>query len=120
MVGGNRLSKSDLPYETKRPILLPAKNLLVERLILHIHTKNCHCPQDTTIALLRQKFQKKRFREEVRRALKKCLICKHAHTKPLQQKMGILPEERVHVSPAFSEIGLDFAGVFYLKSHDKN
>lgn len=120
IVGGNRLSMSNLPQETKRPILLPRKDLLVEKLILHVHTKNSHCPQDTTIALLRQKFQIIHFREEVRKALKKCLICKHANTKPLQQKMGILPEERVQVSPAFSDIGLDFAGVFYLKSRDRS
>ena len=32
--------------------------------------------------------------------------------------MGILPKERVNVSPAFTEIGLDFTGVIYLKSDD--
>ena len=119
IIGGDRLSLSSIPLETKSPIILPHKDELVQKLILYVHIKNCHCTQDTTLTLLRQRYQIVHFRNEVRKALKKCLICRHASTKPLEQKMGILPEERVNVSPAFSEIGLDFTGVVFLKSYNK-
>ena len=118
IIGGDRLKLSTLPEETKSPIILPNRNVLVEKLILHTHVKNTHCSQDTTIALLRERFHIVHFREEVRRALKKCIICKHSNTRPLEQKMGILPEERVKVSSAFSDIGIDFTGVIYLKSYN--
>ena len=116
IVGGDRLSFSNLPDITKHPIILPNKNLLVEKLILYVHMKNHHAAQDTTIAILRERFHILRVREEVRRICKKCIICKHAATQPLHQKMGVLPETRVTPAPAFSDIGLDFTGPVYLKS----
>ena len=102
----------------KYPIILPNKDLLVELLILHVHQKNHHSPQDTTIAILRERYHILHIREEVRRVCKRCVLCRHAKTKPLQQKMGILPEERVCPAFAFSDVGVDFTGPIYLKGYD--
>ena len=55
IIAGDRLKLSDLPEYTKYPIILPNKDLLVELLILHVHQKNHHSPQDTTIAILRER-----------------------------------------------------------------
>ena len=99
IIAGDRLELSDLPEYTKYPIILPKKDLLVELLILHIHQKNHHSPQNTIIAILRERYH----------------IFK---TKPLQQKMGILPEERVCPAFAFSDVGVDFTGPIYLKGYD--
>lgn len=118
IVGKERLELSALTEDTMHPIILPDRDPLVEKLVLHVHKKNSHCPQDTTLFLLRERFHILHFREVVKRALRKCLVCKHASTRPLEQKMGILPKERVNVAPAFSKIGIDFTGVLYLKSHD--
>ena len=114
IIAGDRLKLSDLPEYTKYPIILPNKDLLVELLILHVHQKNHHSPQDTTIAILRERYHILHIREEVRRVCKRCVVCRHAKTKPLQQKMGILPEERVCPAFAFSDVGVDFTGPIYL------
>ena len=55
IIAGDRLKLSDLPEYTKYPIILPNKDLLVELLILRVHQKNHHSPQDTTIAILRER-----------------------------------------------------------------
>ena len=118
IVCGDRLQFSDLPESGKRPIILPAKDELVEKLILHVHCTNSHSPQDTTIAILRERFYIIHFREEVRRALKKCVVCRHFSTHPIQQKMGVLPPERVTPALAFTDIGLDFTGPVYIKNEE--
>ena len=118
IIAGDRLKLSDLPEYTKYPIILPNKDLLVELLILHVHQKNHHSPQDTTIAILRERYHILHIREEVRRVCKRCVVCRHAKTKPLQQKMGILPEERICPAFAFSDVGVDFTGPIYLKGYD--
>ena len=67
IIAGDRLKLSDLPEYTKHPIILPNKDLLVELLILHVHQKNHHSPQDTTIAILKERYHILHIREEVRR-----------------------------------------------------
>ena len=64
IIAGDRLKLSDLPEYTKYPIILPNKDLLVELLILHVHQKNHHFPQDTTIAILREMYHILHIREE--------------------------------------------------------
>ena len=119
IIGGDRLKLSNLPDMTKHPIILPDNDPLVEKLIMHVHVKNNHATQDTTIALLRERFHIIHFRKEVRKVCQKCIVCKHFVTQPLHQKMGILPEERVTPAPAFFDIGLDFTGPVYLKRDDE-
>ena len=118
IVGGDRLKLSSLPEYTKSPIILPDKDVLVELLILHVHVRNHHCSQDTTIAILRERFHILHIRQEVRKVSKRCVVCKHHATKPLGQKMGILPTERVLPAFAFSDVGVDFAGPIYVKGYE--
>ena len=118
IVCGDRLAFSALPDSQKSPIILPAKNGLVEKLILHVHSRNCHAPQDTTIAILRERFHIIHIRESVRRALKNCVTCRHYSSQVSQQKMGVLPLERVTPAPAFTDIGLDFTGPVYIKNEE--
>ena len=96
-------------------MILPSNEPLIEKMILHVHAKNAHAPQDTTIAILRERFHIIHVRKEVRKILRRCVTCRHWNTKALTQKMGILPEERVRAAPAFSRVGLDFTGPVYLK-----
>ena len=56
IVCGDQLQFSQPPTSQKIPIILPAKDCLVERLILHVHCRNSHSSQDTTIAVLRERF----------------------------------------------------------------
>ena len=66
IVCGDRLQFSQLPAYQKTPIILPAKDRLVEKLILHVHCRYSHSSQDTTIAILCERFYIIHIREEVR------------------------------------------------------
>ena len=116
---GGRLEFADIPYDAKHQIIIPKKVKLIEKLILHLHTNAFHSGPETTLAILRQRFWIIGGRREVKRILKKCLICQHWRTKPCQQKMAPLPAERVQMVPAFTNIGLDFMGPLYLKAKEK-
>ena len=118
IIGGDRLQFSNLQTETKNPILLPANDVIVRKMILHVHTAHAHAPQDTTLALVRQRYLVIHGRQEIRKALRECLVCRHAATKSLEQKMGSLPEERVTPGPAWTTVGIDFTGAIYVKGDD--
>ena len=47
---------------------------------------------------------------EIKRVLEKCLVCQRQPVGPCSQKMAPLPPERVSLSPAFTHVGIDFAG----------
>ena len=72
------------------------------------------------MSLLRQKYHILHIREVVKRVIRKCLTCQRFRTKPLQQKMGDLPQQRVTPAPAFSDVGLDFTGPLYVRDGDKS
>ena len=110
-----RLQFADIPTVTKHPIILPKKNNIVRKMIIDIHVKGHHAAKETTLALVQERYVVMSARQEVRESLHGCLICRHASTKPVDQKMGILPAERVQVAPAFTEIGLDFTGALWIK-----
>ena len=84
---GGRLEFADIPYDAKHQIIIPKKDILIEKLILHLHTKAFHSGPETTLAILRQRFWIIGGRREVKRVLSKCLVCQHWKTKPCQQKM---------------------------------
>ena len=116
---GGRLEFADIPYEAKHQIILQKKDRLVEKLILHLHSKASHAGPETTLAIIRQRYWIIGGRREVKRILSKCLVCRHWKTKPCQQKMAPLPAERVQVAPPFTNVGLDFMGPLYLKIKEK-
>ena len=115
LVVGGRLQFALIPEEAKHQVILPQKNTLTEKLVLHIHCKANHAGPETTLGIIRQRFWPLQGRREVKRILRKCLICKHWRTIPTQQKMAPLPLERVQIVPPFTNIGLDFTGPLYLK-----
>ena len=84
--------------------------------ILHCHTQNnSNAPIETTLCILRQKYWIVNGRQEVKKAIHRCVKCRHFRTVPLEQKMAPLPSERICVAPAFTNIGLDFTGHLMIK-----
>ena len=115
LVVGGRLQFAQIPEEQKHQIIIPHKDPVIEKLIMHVHVKASHPGPETTLAILGQQFWLTQGRREVKRVLRKCLTCKHWKSKPVQQKMAPLPAERVQIAPPFTHIGVDFTGPLYLK-----
>ena len=51
----------------------------------------------------------------IRSIVRSCIICRRQSPKPKPQVMGQLPPERITPDMVFEHVGLDFAGLLYLK-----
>ena len=116
---GGRLQNSDLPESSKHPIILPDKDHLTELIVKYFHEIGSHSTIETTMSMIRQQYYVIHLRTVVKRVLYRCLICRKHRTKAAEQKMGILPEERIIPSPAFSDVGLDFTGALHIREGEK-
>lgn len=70
-----------------------------------------------TLAELRSRLWVPKGRQSVKRVLSKCVVCKKLEGKACSAPCNAaLPEFRVLEAPAFFNIGVDFAGPFYVKA----
>ena len=72
-----------------------------------------HVSPETTLAILHEKIWLTQGRSNIKRVLRKCLLCQRQVTTLCTQKMAPLPQERVQFTHTFSVIGVDFAGPLY-------
>nr|CAH7748491.1 unnamed protein product [Callosobruchus chinensis] len=112
---GGRLSKSNLPFDTKHPLILGAKNKLTSLIIKNEHHRQLHAGYQSILSTLRQRFWPLGGRQTVRRAINKCLTCFRIKPNLLIRKMADLPAERVTQNRPFVVVGMDFAGPFSIK-----
>ena len=108
---GGRLQLADTPEETKHQMILPHEHTEVAEMILDVHKQMLHAGPESLPSSLRQRIWIPQGRREVKRIIRKCVICQRQPVGPGGQKMGPIPEERVTPSPPFSDIGIDFAGL---------
>ncbi|KAK3082438.1 hypothetical protein FSP39_009290 [Pinctada imbricata] len=108
---GGRLNKSNLPLESKNPILVPGKSHIAELLVRHYHGKAKHQGRFLTEGAIRSAgywiIGAKRLVSSI---VKKCVICKVLRGSPQHQIMADLPEVRVTPAPPFSSVGVDIFG----------
>ncbi|XP_027849396.2 uncharacterized protein LOC114128975 [Aphis gossypii] len=113
---GGRLKNSDLPYDAKHPILLPKQSQLTILLIDYVHSLHCHPGPQTTQNILHQDYWILSARSVIRKRLHQCIPCFQAKPKPMNPMMGALPRARVASIKAFAQVGVDFAGPFWVKA----
>ncbi|GBL78500.1 hypothetical protein AVEN_42982-1 [Araneus ventricosus] len=113
---GGRLRNSILPYNSKHPILLPAKHKVIDMIILYYHKIQFHSGPQALLYNIRQKFLPLNERNLCMKIVHSCVTCFKANPKLSSQKMGDLPEDRVNPNFVFNSVGIDFAGTFYIKS----
>lgn len=112
---GGRLKNSDLKYDRKHPILLPAKHCFVDLIINYYHVIFLHAGPQFVLNQIRDKFWIVNGRNEVRKIVRKCLICFRVKPVDINQLMGSLPKPRVVPSRPFYYCGVDYAGPYLLK-----
>ena len=98
-----RIEKSNLPNETKFPMLLPSDHDFTILVVLHCHTEVMHWIV--------------RGRQVVKKIIARCLTCKRLESK----SYGVppappLPEYRLDNDVAFSRVGVDYAGPLFVKN----
>ena len=115
-----RLENSEtLPYDTKFPIILPAKDSTIETFILHQHKKHFHAKLNYMLALIRTKYYLLKGRREITRILRKCLTRNCVKPIPLEQIMSPLPSTRIDNPICFQHISCDLYGPLYVKEYQQ-
>ncbi len=111
-----RMENSQLPFDTKYPIIMPSNHHVTKLFIIHFHLKVIHMGLGTVISAISEKFWIVGGNKYVKKVIGKCFDCKLWNQPPEQQIMGPLPECRVTVGWfAFEHTGVDYFGPFYVK-----
>ncbi|XP_036319769.1 uncharacterized protein LOC118734157 [Rhagoletis pomonella] len=84
-----------LPFETRHPILFPAKHIVAELIVKHHHEKGHHQNLAVIINTVRQKFWIPHIKTLYKRVQRNCLECRLSKAKPVAPMMGQLPADRV-------------------------
>ena len=114
----SRIGKANVPDESKRPILLPAKTKFSELIVKECHSKVMHNGINDTLCTMREKFWILRGREVVKKVLRRCITCKRQEGLPYKTMFSPdLPEPRVDDGPPFKNVGVDFAGPLIVDGH---
>ena len=111
-----RLENADLSVEAREPVILPKDHWLTVLMVRACHQRVHHCGLRASLSELRQRFWVPRGRQIVKKVISKCVICKRVTSKAYNNPtVASLPDFRVKEAPAFSKVGVDFAGPLYAK-----
>ncbi|XP_039446262.1 uncharacterized protein LOC120425723 [Culex pipiens pallens] len=110
-----RLENSSLPFDTKYPIILPAKAHLTHLIAKNTHWDTLHSGPQLLLSTLRQRYWPVRGRDVARRVVNECLDCFHCKPRSIDQMMGPLPAARLVPSRAFASSGVDYCGPFAVR-----
>ncbi|GBM52387.1 hypothetical protein AVEN_160108-1 [Araneus ventricosus] len=113
---GGRLRNSILPYNSKHPILLPAKHKVTDMIIQYYHNIQFHSGPQALFYNIRQKFWPLNGRNRCRKIVHSCVTCFKANPKISSPKMGDLHKDRVNPNFVFNSFGIDFSAPFYIKT----
>ncbi|XP_014216313.1 uncharacterized protein LOC106645067 [Copidosoma floridanum] len=112
---GGRLAASILDDQIKNPLILAQHDYFTNLIIRSIHEVTLHGGVQLTLTTLRAKYWIINGRQCVRSCVNRCLKCRRVQASNLTQQMGDLPAERVRPAPAFSKVGVDYAGPFAIR-----
>ena len=113
---GGRLSKVEIPYGVKHPILLPREHHLTTLVVRRAHSRVLHNGVKETLTEVRSKFWIVKGRAFVKKCIHQCTVCKRCEGRPLVGPTPPpLPDFRVQQEPPFTFTGVDFAGPLHVK-----
>lgn len=114
---GGRLSKSDLPFARKHPIILSKENPLTKLIIAQAHSLTLHGGTQLMMALIRRKYWIIGAKGLAKMFVRRCVTCFRYNSKAHHQIMGDLPVPRITASRPFLHSGMDFAGPITIKMY---
>lgn len=112
---GGRLSLSELPYDTKHPLLLPKRCITTILLIEYYHKLYLHVGPRTLQGILSKRYWIINARSIIRSVLAKCIQCFRCRPSVVQPVMGTLPAPRLMANKIFDHVGCDLGGPFLVK-----
>lgn len=113
---GGRISRANIPFQQKHPIILPPSGPCIMALVRDAHIQTLHGGKQLTLNLIRQQFWIINGARAVKSVIYQCMRCHRNSSKLQQQLMGQLPEPRINFTKAFLHTGVDFAGPISIKA----
>ena len=106
-----RLENSELPVDSKHPLILPGSHALTRLIVLNEHVLAGHAGPSYVLMKTRQRFWIIRGISSVKRYLSDCSKCVRRKATPIRQLMADLPVCRVTATnKPFKFSGCDFLG----------
>ncbi len=118
---GGRLRKAKLHHNVKHPIILPKKEVVVQRIIEYYHQEVAHLGRTSTLNEIRCRgYWVIKGTSQVNKVIVDCRRCRLLRGRAESQKMADLPLKRLaDVEPPFTYCGLDMFGPFIVKEGRK-
>ncbi|XP_045451223.1 uncharacterized protein LOC123660165 [Melitaea cinxia] len=114
-----KLLLTDFPECTKSPMIVPAKNVIIRRMVEQRHLQLLHTGANTMITDLRKRFWILGIRLLVKSVIDKCIVCRRHRSQPTPAPAAPLPLDRVQLTAPFQVTGVDLAGPLYLQDGEK-
>ncbi len=99
------------------PILLPDNHPVVDLIVRDTHQRLLHAGLRSTHGEMREYFWVVKGRQQVKKVLNKCVICRKIQSRPFDELAAPIPIERVRKARPFDSCGVDFAGPLYYKPY---
>ena len=112
---GGRLRNALIEEHKKHPVILSSKDRYTRLLFKHYHLQLMHGGPTAILSHAGNMFYVPGARRLARETCQTCVPCRKAAAKLGPQLMGQLPPARVHPDHVFSNVGLDYAGPYFLK-----
>lgn len=112
---GGRIDKSQVRYDTKHPIVLPAKSHLTKLIVSEAHLRTLHGGPQAMLCYLKTKYWILRAKELVKGHYRSCVKCLRYSKSKTDQLMGQIPEVRLKPTRPFKSSGCDYMGPINLK-----
>ena len=101
------------------PILLPANHTVMNLLITDTHNRLHHAGVRATLAELKERFWPIRCRQQVKRVLRKCVICQKLQSRPFDEIADPLLLDRTRQATPLEISGVEIARPFLVKPFKK-
>ncbi len=111
-----RVREPDFPLSSRSLILLSLNYTLTKLFLSTPHITYKHAGISALMSVILETYYISGLRNFLKLISRRCPMCqKKAYSRPLNQRMGMLPLSRTTPAPPFERTGMDFAGPFYIR-----
>ena len=111
---GGRVQNADISYNSKHPVIFHGKHSITSLMISSEHIRLLHAGPTLVMASLSRRYHVVGCRKAVRSVTRKCITCRRMTVQPQNQMLGHLPPEHITPGSVFENVGIDYAGPFYI------
>ena len=113
---GGRITRANVPYELKHPVILPRKSHVTELIVRHYHHQVEHQGRGITLNSVRSSgYRVIGGTSVVGNLVSKCVLCRKLRGPASEQKMTDLLGDRLEPSPPFTYYTVDYFGPWLIK-----